>query len=910
MTTTDTPDTPNTPDPWRHLTLSPAAVAQVRLLAQKPGVELDTVDECVRADIRASQGGGRTEAERRLEFAQRHKTSEEVHLQEARTRLKHAEPKIVLKGHRARVGVMSWLAVLSLLVGLLALLYYENGASATILLGIGAFGVDSIERARMMMLTPIAVGIAFVLAFKVLPHFLRRTGFALACGLLLVAFAAWALSFAIQTEQFRNDAAQGISLASDASVVESDDPVHEGGASAWIMLGSTVIISCLTSFIGHAGIEAFIARYETFVPNPEHTRAHDAVMAHEAEIRKIDNVLIGSAGELAAYLADEEQAAAQAKALYKAWKHLAGALLFVIATTGCMDGGKNAGPAAAKLQRWSSQSAKANGPVVRVLALSPLLPDAEKSAARAQLEAEVTWIAEEAPLGSVTAVVDALSSAPIARLEAVPGAPRIRKKALKKPAMAIKEFLDKPHPRLKDDGRIHLPRLAQTLKQLGLPAGTHVVVLGNPLFLNDGKDKFFSMADGQVPSDGCLFEDPKLNLYSVVGRGKALAGQFWHLGWQDDSVFEDDTQRQAVLRFWTLYLKEQSAFLVTAQPSFVAAIEAAREGATDPLMYADADANVPPAMVKIVQVEQREEIEVKPKIGDDAARGNQADADAEQAEAAARRDREANDAQRRKTEENETTDVTRKNPRQSRDRYGNLVGSKHDLIVDGQMKGEKILLAAFYEDDDVEQSPLGGALAKKGFEVERIGPQAPPLAAFETKLDDSRQLWLWSSPEDGRLPNSHLQAIVARWRQGKLALCLLADNTPFTREASAVLAAISPGCTLAGDYAGAQILHARQRSGGGFDAQSPLFHNVSALFEGRTVSTMSGPGLVPVCYASNGSPLIATLRQPGSSRLVVHGGFTSMYKSLWDESGISRFAVNCAGWLGEADAGAEPLRKR
>lgn len=240
-------------------------------------------------------------------------------------------------------------------------------------------------------------------------------------------------------------------------------------------------------------------------------------------------------------------------------------------------------------------------------------------------------------------------------------------------------------------------------------------------------------------------------------------------------------------------------------------------------------------------------------------------------------------------------------PEAWRDRHGNLVGSINDLIVDGQMKGQKILLISFYVDEEVDTTPLTKALETKGYVVEWMKPPLIPLAEFAAKIEGCRQLWLFSSEKD-RLPATHLQALIARWRSGRLAICLLADNYPFTVEAEVVLNAISPGSTITGDYLGERKLSPRGAVGPGFDRNSPLFHNVESLYEGTTISTVSGPLLTPVCYASNGLPLIATLKQAGSSRLLVHCGFTSFYERFWDDAGVSRFAVNVAGWLSDADA--------
>jgi len=235
-----------------------------------------------------------------------------------------------------------------------------------------------------------------------------------------------------------------------------------------------------------------------------------------------------------------------------------------------------------------------------------------------------------------------------------------------------------------------------------------------------------------------------------------------------------------------------------------------------------------------------------------------------------------------------------------RDRYGNLKGSANDLIVDGQMVGEKVAIITFYTDKEIDESPLIGALAAKGYAVERMTASLPPVAEFAQKLDGAKQLWLISS-ETNRLPAAHLRVILDRWRTGRLALCLMADNAPFVAEATTVLNAIAPGSTITGDYIGEQKLHARENGSPGFDRNLPLFHNVETLFEGTTISAINSRYLTPVCYASNGLPLIGVYQQQGSSRLIVHCGFTSLYERFWDDAGVSRFAVNVAGWLSEAD---------
>ena len=576
--------------------------------------------------------------------------------------------------------------------------------------------------------------------------------------------------------------------------------------------------------------------------------------------------------------------------------HAVGLMLIALFLAGCGDGsgGSASGNKKGKPKNMADFMAGAGGgeaeaPVMRVLALSPVLPDWAKKIAVAELESEIDWIVNHAPEGGEVAVVDALECRPIATLKAVKGVARIRKKALAKPLLAIKEFLGRTNSRAKSDGRVHLPHLTQTLAQLRLPEGTHVVVLGSPVFRNDGADKFFDMSDGRVPSDGMLYEDPKLSLFSVVDRAKALRGQYWHLGYPGDEAFVDDTHQQGVLRFNALYIGEMGGTLVTHQPSFVAAMEAMRENRRNPVCGDKPDKDAPAEMVKVVkEIKQRtSELEAKPK---EKAEGDLGDA-------------KDNGGLGDREKKNEVTQGEVKKPEVALDEHGNPVGTDYDLGGKDSLKGQRIMIATFDHDPDVEGSPLAEALRAKGANVERVRYPLPQPAAWRAALAGVDQLWLWSSKEATHLPKAHLAALVERWKEGNLAICLLADNTPYTQEAAKVLAAVVPGSRIVGDYQGEQILTGRAKAGEpGFDSTNPLFAGLERVFEGNTISSVTGKGLMPVCWASNGLPLIVTYQAGTSSRLIAFGGFTSFYERFWHKAGTARLSVNMAAWLAEKSA--------
>jgi hypothetical protein len=459
-------------------------------------------------------------------------------------------------------------------------------------------------------------------------------------------------------------------------------------------------------------------------------------------------------------------------------------------------------------------------------------------------------------------------------LKAVPGVTKIRRRALMPQVAAIKAFLDKTVRRSDQDAQMHLPRLAEVLGQGKLQAGTHVVLLGNPCWHTDkGADAFYSMKE-RYPSDGFLFEEPRESIWSTKGREQRLAGLLIHIGYPSDEAFSGESHRESIRRFLTLWFQLQGATLVSFQPSFDAAMQAAREGMTDPVMVAEADDKALPMMIKIVRV-QKEVVIPQDDIKTDAAK------DAGNAEA--------------------------KTPEVKLDENGNPIGAEHDLGGKDSLKGQRVMIVSFDHDPDVESSPLPDALRAKGATVERVRYPLPQAAAWNAMLDNTDQLWLWSSNNinESHLPKEHLAAMIERWKAGKLALSLLADNSPYTQEAGKVLGALVPGSKIAGDYTGEKILSARSGSTGpGFDAGVPLFAGLEKVFEGNTISAITGKGLTPVCWASDGKPLLVSFRQGTSSRLLAFGGYTSFYRSLWDKAGTARLATNMAVWLvGKNDSG-------
>ena len=392
-----------------------------------------------------------------------------------------------------------------------------------------------------------------------------------------------------------------------------------------------------------------------------------------------------------------------------------------------------------------------------------------------------------------------------------------------------------------------------------------MVVFGNPLFLNEGADAVFSMKDGAVPTDGHLFLDRKFSIYSIAGRERALAGQLFYWGHSGDGVFLDDSHKQRVARFWSVYLKSQSATLVSFLPSLAGAAESAQRRDRTPMMADDPDPHAKATMLTITK--------------------------------GIRTENEAGGAAKRKEESGKA-----KNARGAAlDVHGNPVGDANDLIRAGQMSGKRILFVTFDHYPEIEASPLPGALREKGFEVERVRYPLPQLAAWKAMLASADQVWVISSEATDHFPKTHRAALVERWKAG-MDLYLAGDNAPYFCEANAVLAMIASGVKLSGNCPGMQKLGPAENGDAGFVPGS-LFHGINTFFEGNTVSSVApGGGFKSVCRHSGGGVLLATLDDGKAGRVVIDGGYTKWFPQYFEQAGAGRLAVNIAGWLAGVDA--------
>lgn len=232
-----------------------------------------------------------------------------------------------------------------------------------------------------------------------------------------------------------------------------------------------------------------------------------------------------------------------------------------------------------------------------------------------------------------------------------------------------------------------------------------------------------------------------------------------------------------------------------------------------------------------------------------------------------------------------------------KDKHGNREGRAFDLGGESRLDGRLTLLVL--TEGDVKPVTLDSNLVKalkRRIEVQYIPDLPRNENDFEKMLSDTTQIWVWAGQDPGCLPPSHLEVIKKKIKHGMSAF-LLADNTPFTRGIDDILKTVSSDSAIEGNYVGKQIIRATN-VGPGFEGKHPLFHGISKLYEGDTVSTIIGTNLRTIARSTDGNSLICVSQStPNQGKILVTGGFTALMDQYWDTAGTERFALNAAAFL-------------
>ncbi len=235
----------------------------------------------------------------------------------------------------------------------------------------------------------------------------------------------------------------------------------------------------------------------------------------------------------------------------------------------------------------------------------------------------------------------------------------------------------------------------------------------------------------------------------------------------------------------------------------------------------------------------------------------------------------------------EYRDVERK---VSKDRYGNVSGTQHDLAVDGAFEGQTVAviqLYAFPFDKPRE------ALKRKGFSVYRWSG-APSVEELQKGLQKANQLWIISD-STRQLSDAHISAIKNFYEDGH-GVYIWGDNQPYYADANAVAQALIGGSML-GDTMGDKPVGLREKDGTpGLVPDHLLTTGLEHIYEGITIATIQpNAKLKPLIYGSANN-LVTAYYEGEGKRLILDGGFTRLYNK-WDTAGTGRYVVNAAAWL-------------
>jgi hypothetical protein len=522
-----------------------------------------------------------------------------------------------------------------------------------------------------------------------------------------------------------------------------------------------------------------------------------------------------------------------------------------------------------------------------IIAVAPNLSQADKKMTLTELSYVLKDCVTNAPVGRHIEIWNAFTGTPVATLEVPEGSAKTREIALTNGVKRIGAFFNAIDPVA--EGRIHFPKLAQNIAQNRKGKAAMVIVIGLPLFEDEGGDRIYSMSGGFCPTDGHFTSDNNLSVFSTKGRERALEHTVFHWATLSDQTYADSGHRAAVTRFWTAFVQEQSGVIASFQNAPSVAFAKAMKGEKSPIATVTIDRSARRGRVRVQKVEV-------PTVTEGTG-----DADIKHAGDEARTAApQSGDTVQQVTDVAEIarSKATKLNAA-PKDTAGNPIGGEFDLAADGTQSGV-ILILQLHSESDFDFAAPKAALEAKGFTVDRVGPTVPVAKVFSEKVAAASQVWIYSSKE-GRLPPGHIRILEEAWRTRKLPLMIAADNEPYVAEARTLLRDLF-GASVAGNYRGMNVvgLLGEGRTAGGF-AQHEVMSGVLRLYEGNTTSGLrNGDVFTPVLYGSEGHVLVAAYDKDGR-RALFDGGFTRVFNSHFRvTAGTERMVRNVACWLAPA----------
>lgn len=210
-----------------------------------------------------------------------------------------------------------------------------------------------------------------------------------------------------------------------------------------------------------------------------------------------------------------------------------------------------------------------NKPMKIIVGISPFLPASDKEEVFQQL---MSLVLDEMPLNASLIVYDAFHIQTISTFD-IPErkafrSTRTRLNQFKRSIQSLRTFLQSSPPEIEASEMTHMaairfPQWSDFIgkNQIQENLDTRLVVLGNPLYLDD-REPEYSMREDYFPSDGHLNLTTQESVYGTNGKEHQLNNVPIHWGFVQ-APWINPAHEEAVSRFWKLYTQNQGGRLET-----------------------------------------------------------------------------------------------------------------------------------------------------------------------------------------------------------------------------------------------------------------------------------------------------------------------------------------------------------
>jgi len=266
-------------------------------------------------------------------------------------------------------------------------------------------------------------------------------------------------------------------------------------------------------------------------------------------------------------------------------------------------------------------------------------------------------------------------------------------------------------------------------------------------------------------------------------------------------------------------------------------------------------------------------------------------------------------------------------PSTKMDHMGNPIGTNYDLVDDGTFSGQKLIFLGLESNEPHfgEYPEPTKALERKGFIVESYTAKKglPSPESLDTILQTANQLWIVSDHMEV-ISDAHIDVIEKNWKDG-MGIYVFGENYPYYKDANRILARLVPGIQLDGNSPGnttvGRISNEKMKRGEepGINSEHVITTGINSFFEGSTISFVDPEEAVKqgfdLVFRDHGGeevqPMapdggisgtkpkavtIARKTQESEGPLIVDGGWTRLWTSLWKD-GTDRYIMNCAAFL-------------